>query len=135
MNPPLSNHSIGNLVGVASVLASKEERGYEFHELVGKLWSAIKKIDGSYIKRIESGHEYYVDEHNRAQELFECKIGFLGKPLWVSIANMPCKNVVILMSTKRGDGIEAWLNLLGEDMAALEHGCEFASLVATSVNS
>lgn len=43
----------------------------------------------------------------------------------------PFKNVVILMSTKDGDGIEAWVNMVDEDMALFERDAELLSFVSS----
>ncbi|KAL2486757.1 Uncharacterized protein Adt_31513 [Abeliophyllum distichum] len=50
---------------------------------------------------------------------YEVDFGF-RKPIWATIANVPMKNLVILLNTKESDGIEAWVNLHEEDMHYLE---------------
>jgi shikimate O-hydroxycinnamoyltransferase len=57
----------------------------------------------------------------------------MGKPIWVCCPSIPCKNVVVMMSTKDGDGIEMWINMKEEDMAMFEHDPELLSL-ATLAN-
>ncbi|KAL8107522.1 epi-neemfruitin B synthase L1AT-like [Apium graveolens] len=47
--------------------------------------------------------------------LYEADFGW-GKPAWVSNANIPMKNLVILVDEKSGGGIEAWVNLKESDM-------------------
>ncbi|KAF9610458.1 hypothetical protein IFM89_022422 [Coptis chinensis] len=42
-----------------------------------------------------------------------------GDHIWVSPVN-PFKNVLVLMDTKNGEGIEAWVTLDAEDMAKFE---------------
>ncbi|KAL6198909.1 hypothetical protein ACLB2K_028697 [Fragaria x ananassa] len=61
---------------------------------------------------------------------YETNFGW-GKPSWVSIRSFPYKNTVILMDAKDGNGIEAHLTLLEEDMAIFESNKEllaYASL-------
>lgn len=43
-----------------------------------------------------------------------------GKPSWVSISSVTFKNVMLLIDTKDGDGIEAWLTFKDEDMFLFE---------------
>ncbi|KAL7207297.1 hypothetical protein ACSBR1_029289 [Camellia fascicularis] len=70
-----------------------------------------------------------------------CKLGFYeadfgwGKPLWVSgvgcLGGSVFLNLIILMETRSGDEIEAWVTLDEQEMAILEHDTElltFASL-------
>lgn len=53
-----------------------------------------------------------------------------GRPTWVCSSNRPHKNVIVLMSTKGGEGIEAWFNMLEEEMAMFEQDTEFLSYVS-----
>ncbi|KAF3456568.1 hypothetical protein FNV43_RR02358 [Rhamnella rubrinervis] len=43
-----------------------------------------------------------------------------GKPLWVSMSGLTFKNFIFLLSSRDGEGIEAWLTLKEEDMALVE---------------
>lgn len=52
-----------------------------------------------------------------------------GKPIWVSPGE-PVNDVVVLIDTKDGEGIEAWIGLCNEDMAKFEKNpsiCAYAS--------
>ena len=59
--------------------------------------------------------------------MYEVDYGW-GKPVWVCTTSRPFKNVVILMSTRDGDGIEAWVNMTEDSMAMLEHDHKLLSL-------
>ncbi|KAL8107477.1 hypothetical protein AgCh_024043 [Apium graveolens] len=47
--------------------------------------------------------------------LYEADFGW-GNPIWVSGANIPMNNTVILIDEKSGGGIEAWMSLKESDM-------------------
>ncbi|XP_034213614.1 BAHD acyltransferase At5g47980-like [Prunus dulcis] len=54
-----------------------------------------------------------------------------GKPSWVVTPNVDSKNLIVLMDTKDGDGLEASLTLKEEDMTKFENNkevLEYASL-------
>uniref|UniRef100_A0A5B7C948 Vinorine synthase-like n=1 Tax=Davidia involucrata TaxID=16924 RepID=A0A5B7C948_DAVIN len=134
MSPPLPDHAFGNIWRIAFATATIDG------DLVGQLRSSIKKIDGDYVKNYiqnEDG-DGYLEYLKKAQEnlykgeielcnfsswcrfpVYEVDYGW-GKPVWVCTTTMPFKNVVILMSTSCGEGIEAWVNMLEDDMAMLD---------------
>ncbi|KAK6158314.1 hypothetical protein DH2020_005628 [Rehmannia glutinosa] len=51
---------------------------------------------------------------------YEVDFGF-GKPVWVSLADAPLKDLFVMMNTKDNDGIEAWVYLDESDMSFFEH--------------
>lgn len=60
---------------------------------------------------------------------YEVDFGW-GKPTYVRTIGVPIKNVVILMGTKDGDGLEAWVTLTTSNMVQFEQNpelLEFAS--------
>ncbi|KAI8524912.1 hypothetical protein RHMOL_Rhmol13G0186300 [Rhododendron molle] len=65
--------------------------------------------------------------------IYEADFGWL-KPTWVSlggIEDLQGMNMILLVDTRSGNGIEAWMNLSEEDMAEFERDPEllaFASL-------
>ena len=52
--------------------------------------------------------------------------------MWVSIGACPDKNVIILMDNRSGDGIEAFVTLEEQEMAAFE--CDEELLAYAAVN-
>lgn len=50
---------------------------------------------------------------------YEADFGW-GKPVWVSIARLPAGNSAVLIDTRDGDGIEAWISLDKKDMALFQ---------------
>ncbi|KAL8474625.1 hypothetical protein ACS0TY_031178 [Phlomoides rotata] len=131
--PPLSQQAFGNCWRHALALFSLEE---DYSELVVKLRASITSMDDDFIKKLENGE--YVNDLKRSVDLFTkggveflnfsswCKFPMYeidfgwGKPVWVCTTTLPFKNVVVLMSTPCGDGIEAWVNMLEDDMKLFE---------------
>nr|KYP77161.1 Salutaridinol 7-O-acetyltransferase [Cajanus cajan] len=140
-------HAMGNLVWlVAAENVSDDEMGLE--ELVGKLRSAISKVDGAFVKELrgdkgrsimeeslggigEMGSKTEVDYFGFSSW---CNLGFYeadfgwGKPTWVSgvgAVGSVFMNLIIPMDTRLGDGIEVWVTLEEEHMTLLEADPEF----------
>ncbi|XP_057767473.1 stemmadenine O-acetyltransferase-like [Salvia miltiorrhiza] len=129
-SPPFPQHMFGNCWRPAIAVMSGAE-GSDEGELVGKLRAAITRIDGDFIRQVENGE--YLNVLSRSVDLFmkggvefcnfsswcrfpvyEVDFGW-GKPVWVCTTALPFKNLVILMSTPCGEGIEAWVNVVEED--------------------
>ncbi|KAL0397399.1 UNVERIFIED_CONTAM: Stemmadenine O-acetyltransferase [Sesamum calycinum] len=51
--------------------------------------------------------------------MYEVDFGW-GKPVWVCTTALLVNNLVILMSTRDGSGIDAWINLLPDQVQSLE---------------
>ena len=54
--------------------------------------------------------------------------------MWVSIAAMLFKNVIIFIETRVGSGIEAWVIMDEQDMKVFEHNQELRSFVSSIEN-
>ncbi|XAR50298.1 Vinorine synthase [Bertholletia excelsa] len=148
MSPPLTESSIGNLWRFAAAV-SPLETSMTYDSLVTQLRTAIKKIDDEYVKSLMSGNTYLEYMRRLSEPVAKGELEFCnfsswcrfpvykadfgwGTPVWVSTTTMPFKNVVILMNTRCGEGIEAWVSLLEEDMAAFERDSELLSLTNTN---
>ncbi|CAL5418566.1 unnamed protein product [Camellia sinensis] len=112
--PPLTEHSIGNLIWIAKGISKinndfiKKLRGNERSNVIYK---SLKMIEGPGSK--DEGVDYF---------------GFTS---WCKLGGSVFLNLIILMETRSGDGIEAWVTLDEQEMAILEHDTElltFASL-------
>ncbi|KAL5778355.1 hypothetical protein ACOSP7_011281 [Xanthoceras sorbifolium] len=149
----ISEHSTGNLLWVAA--AYHHHQNYKpddhqlLHDLVGKVRDAISVFDGDFVKRLMSSEEGNIIMSESLREIGElgstegvdylgftswCKFGFYetdfgwGNPVWVSSVGSSGSlvfNLVILVETRAGDGIEAWMTLDEQDMAILETDPEF----------
>ncbi|XP_015894432.2 BAHD acyltransferase At5g47980 [Ziziphus jujuba] len=53
-------------------------------------------------------------------QLYDVDFGW-GRPIWVTLPSGSIKNVVSLMDTREGDGVEAWVSLSQNDMGLFEH--------------
>lgn len=148
--PPLSKYSCGNLVLLTTVECSADEsKSMDFESFVPLLGNNAKKAVSdcaNILFNSENGHNILVDYYLGANEklnesginglrftdwskfkFYEADFGF-GKPIWTSVANIPIRNLVMLMNTKNNDGIEAWVHLLAEDMAYFEQDKEIKKL-------
>ncbi|KAL2508689.1 HXXXD-type acyl-transferase family protein [Forsythia ovata] len=146
--PPLSKYSCGNLITLASVECSADEtKSMDFEHYVPLLGNTVKKTVSDCVKILgKDGHKILFE--NLARVVAKagdssinsihftdlCKFGFyevdfgFGKPIWTTIANVPMKNLVILLNTKESDGIEAWVHLHEEDMHYFEQDQEIKKL-------
>ncbi|CAJ1950191.1 unnamed protein product [Sphenostylis stenocarpa] len=111
-------HAMENLLWlmVAESLGNNE---MGFEELVGKLRSAISKVDKEFVEEL------------RGDKGSWCNFGFYeddfgwAKPTWVSgVGSIDSvsmfMNLIILVDTRLGDGIKAWVTLKEEDMTHLK---------------
>ena len=112
----------------------------------------IRKFNSKYVKKLQKGDEYLkilkksvefaskgdVELCNLSSwcrfPMYEVDFGW-GKATWVSTTAFPFKNVVILMSTSCGEGIEAWLNMLEDDMPSFQSNHRHLSVAAKDFNA
>ncbi|KAL9303369.1 hypothetical protein ACSQ67_020632 [Phaseolus vulgaris] len=119
MVPALSKDSIGNIWQYAVSSLSDDE----FVEVV-------KDLEEARTVAAEKGHRFCVFTSWVGFGFYEVDFGW-GKPTYATTIGMPIKNLGVLISTKDGEGIEAWLTLTTREMAQLEHNAQlldFASL-------
>ncbi|KAM3709313.1 hypothetical protein ACB098_02G164000 [Castanea mollissima] len=146
MAPHLPVNSFGNLVTVAlsQVKIEKDDCLWE-----NQLRNAIREINVDYVKKLQDGVEYLNFMNNGKKQLangetvfcnftswcrfpvYEIDFG-MGKPTWVCSPSRPYKNVVVMMSSKDGYGIETWVSMNEEDMAMFEHDPELLSFVSST---
>nr|QXN66177.1 acyltransferase 2 [Boswellia serrata] len=147
MVPPISEYSTGNLlwISAAHCMASEEP---ELPDLAGEVRDSISKFDGEFVKKLASdqGHSLMSESLKEIGEFGSkdlvdyfgfsswCNLGFYetdfgwGKPIWVSsvpLTGSVFMNLIILVETRSGDGIEAWMTLDEQDMAILASNPEF----------
>ncbi|KAL3512592.1 hypothetical protein ACH5RR_025309 [Cinchona calisaya] len=141
---PNTEFAFGNIsFPISALLRPDTER--ECHDIVGHLRNAIRSVNDDFVKNVVQEREPYLRIMSETREvlaredvcfcnftswcrfpIYEVDYGW-GKPFFVGTAAVPAKNTIILMSTKCGDGIEAWVNLAEEDIGMLSR--EFLSLV------
>ncbi|KAK4712948.1 hypothetical protein R3W88_018855 [Solanum pinnatisectum] len=151
--PHLDENSFGNFFLVTSCIASVVN---EWFSLVGKIKSAIGRIDANYVERIhgEEGFEFVKSNFKQVGELimsqgddisvlrisswckfpiYEANFGW-GEPILTIVALLGVKdNIVLLDSIEFLGGIEAWIVMADQEMTLFEHDKElqdFTSLDA-----
>ncbi|KAG2667863.1 hypothetical protein I3760_15G134300 [Carya illinoinensis] len=154
MVPPMPMHSFGNLWYNASAIVSPNENVDNDNNLVilgSKLNTAIKQINDDCAKQLQS--DAILDSLKKAFERYHsitggmesfnftswCRFGFYdvdfgwGKPTWVCCPNMPLKNLIVMMSTKDEQGIEAYVNILEEDSIIFDSDLELLPFVSRTI--
>ncbi|KAI7738872.1 hypothetical protein M8C21_010988 [Ambrosia artemisiifolia] len=147
----LSENLIGNLVWLASAECPSMD-DIKLHDLVNQVKGSILEINSEFVKKLQGDNRQQVMEESL--KLMKdcgtndyigftswCKMGFYevdfgrGKPLWVcghvSHGSQVFTDFVVLMDTRDGDGIEAWVNLDEHKMHILQDDPEllaYASL-------
>ncbi|KAL3622528.1 hypothetical protein CASFOL_033939 [Castilleja foliolosa] len=110
----------------------------ESQDLVNKLRRSIRRIDKDYIwKARDNGDGYLSDlfeylsllqkgelEYCRFSSwcsfpVYEVDFGW-GKPVCVGTAGVPLKNVIVLVNSRCGEGIEAWVKMNQHNLQVLE---------------
>ncbi|KAL5997339.1 hypothetical protein ACLOJK_008269 [Asimina triloba] len=154
MMPPLPDHLFGNLCvdAVASWVSDGRECSGNLQQcLEWQLRDSIKKVDIEYIIQLQ-GPDGSSKVNEPLEELLQkyspgcgveiclfsswCRFGLYdadfgwGKPTWISLAQTPFKNLIILMETRSGDGIEAWVSMDAEEMAAFEQDEDLLSFIS-----
>lgn len=152
LSSTLSEDSIGNLIWItSSECGLKSETG--INDLVERVRGGVSKINGEFVKNLRGDKGRQVMEESleklkdcgKMKDYFGftswCKMGFYeadfgwGKPIWV--CGSVCHgspvfmNFIVLMDTRFGDGIEAWVNMDEQEMEILQHNQQlmaFASL-------
>ncbi|GFP86940.1 salutaridinol 7-o-acetyltransferase [Phtheirospermum japonicum] len=135
--PPFPENSFGNFVWLVPASSNNNnEPDRDLEKLFGKVRSAIGKVDVEFVKKMQgedgfSGYRKNLEEswsefHEKADYLAIsswCNFGLYGidfgwgKAVWItkcdagSNVDWPFINVLWLMDTRQGDGVEAWLTL------------------------
>ncbi|KAL3512591.1 hypothetical protein ACH5RR_025308 [Cinchona calisaya] len=147
MSPPLSDLAFGNLWRfVLAISSSSSDRTADnYNDLVLQLRNGITEVNNECLNHAEKNLDYI----NKSLELFSkgenmqictfsswCRFpiydvdfGWGVKPIWVCTTAIPFKDAVILMPTRSGDGIEAWVNMLEDEFEMLQNDEEFTSLL------
>ncbi|KAL1810914.1 hypothetical protein DCAR_0623014 [Daucus carota subsp. sativus] len=152
-SPALSGNSLGNLIWTASAKCKATCEPVRLDSLVSKVRKGIHEINSDFVKKLRGdkgpatmckslqgignfGSKTGVDYYGFTSW---CKMGFYdadfgwGKPAWVSSMALNCEvfmNLVILMDTKCGEGIEAWVTLDEPEMRILEQDPTLLSLAS-----
>ncbi|XP_012459535.1 stemmadenine O-acetyltransferase [Gossypium raimondii] len=147
--------SVGNVFWWASALSNPAETGTELSTLVELMSQSIAVFDDEYMRSIqgEQGFEAIAEHLNQLELLFSfekpdifaftswintdfhkldfgwgqpCSFAILGK------AGPEFRNFTVLVETKYGKGIEAWITLDETKMSALQKDHEFLNFASPS---
>ncbi|CAK9174040.1 unnamed protein product [Ilex paraguariensis] len=146
--PPLPEITLGNFLLAAIARSSADNNKMELHDLVGLVRDETRDAIAKLVKLfVLNGNEIMLMLQNIHTEylgglcnsevdvrcfsnlcrfpLYEADFGW-GKPDWVSLASFPAE-IVFLMDTKCGEGIEAWVNLNEQDILHFQQDPDIAA--------
>ncbi|XP_065859705.1 stemmadenine O-acetyltransferase-like [Euphorbia lathyris] len=145
--PPLPELSVGNIYHTANCLENENQIDYNY--LAGKIHESIGIVKDDYVRKIYEEGSYFefmkdiVEKPNFMKNVFGfsswCRFPFYevdfgwGKPIWVT-TTLKVNQGAILIDTKDGKGIEAWVTLPKENMAKFQqipYICSYASFNPT----
>ncbi|XP_047314467.1 BAHD acyltransferase At5g47980-like [Impatiens glandulifera] len=137
MSPPISENSIGNLLWQFPVFI--EEKEIKVYELVAKIRKEMSEFCNTKAPKLKGAEGFreimgcigkwafhfltnkdiYRCSSWCRTPLYETDFGW-GKPIWVSSAGQDIRNVMILVDSKDGNGMEAWVTLDYKEMDVFE---------------
>ncbi|GMP47119.1 hypothetical protein CsSME_00015026 [Camellia sinensis var. sinensis] len=150
--PPLPESSFGNIGRPLVVHADDEsENEMNLSNLVSSIRESklelskncgVSEICGLLMElgklQMRGGEvDMYTHTSWSRMPLYEADFGW-GKPTWATIGHIEVPNVVVLSPSRDGEGIEAWVTLIEEDMAFFECNkdlLDFATINPSALNS
>ncbi|KAI3820685.1 hypothetical protein L1987_08233 [Smallanthus sonchifolius] len=151
MVPCLQDQQFGNLFQLANAVAHQTAN---MASRVVKLRDSFMKIDSAYLKGLmgEKGVEIAKGNFKEIGKcmvkegvgVFKfgswCRFAFndgdfgWGKPVWVSSANFSDENSIVLMDSRKDDGIEAWVVMNQDNMHKFEENAELQEFVGSTTS-
>ncbi|KAK6789933.1 hypothetical protein RDI58_013733 [Solanum bulbocastanum] len=139
IQPPLPQQTMGNIIHMVEANWEVSEGPLDYRLLVKKIQDSIKNVTkhGYDVKNMDDRVRTLNKEERILGSTSFCKFPFYdidfgwGRPKWASVGSI-APNLVVLMDTSDGKGIEVWLGLVEEDMATLEKNQEFFKFVSPS---
>ncbi|KAL2230536.1 vinorine synthase-like [Sesamum indicum] len=109
----------------------------EYGDLVRKLRSSFKRISDDYIAEAQSGDRYLNDLYKLLSPVLKGELEYCsfsswcrfpvyevdygwGNPIWLCTTALPLKNLTVLVNSRCGEGIEAWVNMQQDNLEMLE---------------
>ena len=151
MVPPMSEKSVGNILWFSSMLANKKEM--ELEDLVRQIKEGLSECCNVYPKLFREKENDNISEclkqvtqpYSENKNLFtfsswcrfpmyEANFGW-GKPIWITTTGCSSRNIIILMDTRDGNGIEAIVNMEDNYMAKFEHDFELLEYTSLDPNN
>jgi hypothetical protein len=145
--PPFPETSFGNRMCL--FVAKTGDRETELHGLVTELRKGIEAFAQNNASKFQGDEAFSVfgESYKEIDSLYAETVHFIGlsswcrfplyeadfgwgKPTWVSVGDLVHKNFIVLVDTRDGGGIEAWVTLSEEDMALFERNKELLEFAA-----
>ncbi|KAJ0031563.1 hypothetical protein Pint_14631 [Pistacia integerrima] len=134
--PSLPGNAIGNAVG-AFFPSHSTEKEIDLQDLVTKLSKGLKEFHKNAMETINEKKKAWLsmcgienfgvrDDIDHYMCSSWCRFGFYeadfgwGKPAWATVPNLLVPNLVLLMDTKDGEGVEVFVTLKKEEMTLFE---------------
>ncbi|KAF3457404.1 hypothetical protein FNV43_RR02061 [Rhamnella rubrinervis] len=137
--PKISENYFGNISASAISMPSLETNKNDgiYHNIISPMRDAVKQINNEFVKKLQQTDEYLnliTQQHTKRIKgeitllmftslcrfpIYEINFGW-GTPVFAAPTRMTYSDKIVFFDTKSGDGIEAWINLKGEDMAKFE---------------
>ncbi|KAH7574576.1 hypothetical protein ACOSQ2_009016 [Xanthoceras sorbifolium] len=145
----IPKNAFGNLFKLVIARYEPTETRFEFPELVGLLGDAIRRTTVE-CSETESPDDLFSSAINSMREIHEslakmeadicvftsvCRFPYYeidfgwGKPAWVSSVHKP-SDIVLMMDTKCGTGVEAWVSLEKKDMLLFQQDHDIMSFTS-----
>lgn len=151
--PPLPDHCVGNVVGVATACKGENDDGSDLATLVNCIRKSLSQLSSKYVEKQSRDEAIFaipcdfmeITERQIRGEIalqvsslcgYNIYVDFgWGKPSWVSSSPIMCRNNVLLMDTKDCGGIDACICLKEKDaMSNFQQELELQLLPSGSVN-
>ncbi|KAG2711435.1 hypothetical protein I3760_04G076900 [Carya illinoinensis] len=149
MVPRLSEHSFGNVWNIAITAVPPTEDEKDYPSLTRQIRNSISQVNAEYVKHLQDANAFLETTRMELMEMFKFETEFFnftswcsfpvydidfgwGKPTWVACPIRPFKNVILMMSSRDGEGIEMWVNLEEEHMAMFERDPKLLQFVVSS---
>ncbi|KAH6770212.1 hypothetical protein C2S52_015015 [Perilla frutescens var. hirtella] len=136
--PRLFENVFGNCFMSPLAFADRDDSSGKFYHLIGRLRKSIRRVRDDYIMKPLSYKGSYVKDlvklgilvmmgklewcyftSWRGFSMYEVDYGW-GKPFWFTTTSMPIKNLVVLVSSKSGDDVEAIVTMKQNELQMLE---------------
>ncbi|KAJ8899798.1 hypothetical protein K2173_019498 [Erythroxylum novogranatense] len=149
MDPPLSEHHIGNYLYVPVVAEPHidDEDNYRCG-VINQMRRTVKSVDSEYAKKLANEADEHLKLMKEVVEMqgkkkvvtliftswcrlpvHEIDFGW-GKPEWLGTPSWPYQNLFVLCDTKEKGGIEIFAHMVKEEMAKLEKDDELAAFAS-----
>ncbi|XP_031260547.1 BAHD acyltransferase At5g47980-like [Pistacia vera] len=146
--PSLPENAIGNMGGVFFPSHSTEKE-IDLKDLITKLSKELKEFRKNAMETINEKKRAWMsrcgienfgvrDDIDHFMCTSWCRFGFYeadfgwGKPAWATVPNLMIPNLVMLMDTKDGEGVEVFVTLNKEEMALFELEKELLEFAAVN---